>query len=475
MPRDSQGNQEVAKAENLRKKRKSIKSKLTNFKNFLNSIQQLPENSPVPLSELEIRLNRFESLINEYEEVQDELDGCPNIDEVQEENYRRDFENIFYPSVAGAKSIISKLSVIDAAVNAGEVSESGSVSLQNFNVKLPTIEIPKFSGKFENWLDFHDSFDSLIVKNSALNEIQKFHYLKASISGNASKIISSMPISADNFRIAWELISERYSNKSLLVHSHIKAIFNLPKIVKENGCLLRQIIDGIQSNLRSLQSLGEPTESWDSLLIYIILSKLDQNTEREWELAKGGSTFQELLDFLKGRANILESRAYKLQESSRDTENSSASRHSKPRHSKSFISNQIKCQFCSKDHKIINCADFLKLNINQRSDFIKQRGLCLNCFHPGHVNRGCKYGKCRKCGMKHHTLLHIDTSPSAYDDPILPGPSVSESVSLSSHFCETQTLLCTISVLYSIQMGKLTPARRFSILGQIKLHFRRLL
>ncbi|KAG7297753.1 hypothetical protein JYU34_018477 [Plutella xylostella] len=39
-------------------------------------------------------------------------------------------------------------------------------------------------------------------------------------------------------------------------------------------------------NLRALNTLGEPTDSWDTLIIYMVVSKLDAVTEREWEQHK---------------------------------------------------------------------------------------------------------------------------------------------------------------------------------------------
>lgn len=73
-------------------------------------------------------------------------------------------------------------------------------------------------------------------------------------------MINSLPLSSDNFIIAWQLICERYNNKKLLIDSHIKAIFDLPKIGNENLSQLRHLTDEIWSNLRSLNNLGKPTE-----------------------------------------------------------------------------------------------------------------------------------------------------------------------------------------------------------------------
>lgn len=69
-------------------------------------------------------------------------------------------------------------------------------------IRLPTIELPKFSGEAAEWLSFRDTFESLINKNETIDPIQKFHYLKASLEGSASQIIKSLEFTAVNYAVA---------------------------------------------------------------------------------------------------------------------------------------------------------------------------------------------------------------------------------------------------------------------------------
>lgn len=45
-------------------------------------------------------------------------------------------------------------------------------------IKLKPIEIPIFSGSFEDWSVYQDMFKSLVHENEGLTKVQKFHYLK---------------------------------------------------------------------------------------------------------------------------------------------------------------------------------------------------------------------------------------------------------------------------------------------------------
>lgn len=47
------------------------------------------------------------------------------------------------------------------------------------NMKLPDIPLPIFSGKYDEWTDFHDIFEAMMHNSAKLTEIQKFYYVPA--------------------------------------------------------------------------------------------------------------------------------------------------------------------------------------------------------------------------------------------------------------------------------------------------------
>jgi len=50
--------------------------------------------------------------------------------------------------------------------------------------------------------------------------------------------VSSLEISGANYADAWMRLKERYDNKRLIVQNHIRAIFDLPTIKKENSAAI---------------------------------------------------------------------------------------------------------------------------------------------------------------------------------------------------------------------------------------------
>ncbi|KAF9800971.1 hypothetical protein SFRURICE_014213, partial [Spodoptera frugiperda] len=67
-----------------------------------------------------------------------------------------------------------------------------------------------------------------------------------------------------------------------------------------------------QAKVIALKTLGEPVDSWDTLLIYIVRQKLDTKTFREWEEYKGRIdkskriTFDQFIEFMRNRAELIE-------------------------------------------------------------------------------------------------------------------------------------------------------------------------
>ncbi|XP_071055002.1 uncharacterized protein [Onthophagus taurus] len=238
----------MSQLENLIKKRGAVTGKLTNFSKFVAKFEAIIKDGGTDSElsvELEQRYDRAVNLIDEFEEIQGEIDIW---------------------------------SVDGEAQNAERESFEGPVPEQH--VKLPVIDLPKFSGSYDTWLGFRDIFESLIHANASINDIQKFHYLLSALTGRARQVIESLEITNTNYQVAWELIRERYDNSRILIHNHVKALFNIKRVTGDNPQAIRKFIDDIRKHLRALAALNEPTDNWDTLLIYLAGTRLDTNSNR---------------------------------------------------------------------------------------------------------------------------------------------------------------------------------------------------
>lgn len=101
------------------------------------------------------------------------------------------------------------------------------VSSSNGNrIRLPKISLEKFSRYYIEFDDFWESF-CLAVDETELTAMEKFTYLKSVLIGDASHVISGMAANEDNYKIAKDLLKEKYGNKQKIsqhLYNKIKSL-----------------------------------------------------------------------------------------------------------------------------------------------------------------------------------------------------------------------------------------------------------
>lgn len=454
------------KVTDLKKQRKTLKGRVTSFETYISKFQDSVITKCQSL-ELSLRISKMESLFEDFDNIQ------TNIEYLSDENnltvnmeYRETFEEQYFRCLSIAKSIVDDSD--NQTLNNKPVISDKNASLQ---FKLPDIKLPSFGGSYDDWLEFKNSYLTMIHKRTDLNAIHKFHYLRSSLTGSALQVISALEFTAENYAHAWDLLLNRFQNDRLLVHNHVKSLFSIPNMNKESPLLIRKMIDSILRNLRSLKSLGEPTESWDTLIMYIIVCKLDSSTEREWENHKGAlvSGFQsqspkrklildDLLTFLRNRADLLEmvnvnSNPNNSQSSSKSQNNNYSKNNNKSFHSSktpvahaqslSYVATNTaksakrnrSCDMCRGNHALYMCSMFLNLSIEDRYKLVSDKNLCYNCLRGGHSISECYFGPCQHCKQKHNSLLHKNSNDDNSNSSTLhpePKPSQVKSTVLHS-------------------------------------------
>lgn len=459
----------------LKKSRSSIKAKLTIFKSHLDKLLPSKQLNKIQIHELDLRLNKLKDLYNEFDSAQSEIENLCEIpgDEYEE---RENFENSYFQTLAAAQDLLDRNAVPGS--DGSETGSCGNTALPGLpNIKLPTINLPTFSGRCRDWLEYYNTYCSLIHDNVSIPKIHKFHYLRSSLKDSAASIIQSLDFSVENYDIAWSLICDRYHNDKILVNNHIQALFNIEPIVRETSRAIHNIIDTVNKNLRALKSLNLPTQHWDMLIIHMISSKLDSATFRDWEshhnTLKGFPTLDEFINFLKNRASLLETMEESLHKPRRHSDIT-------PIRSKSFVAspttNKGRCPVCKNGHAIYQCFKFKAMPIEARIDLVKKLNLCKNCLRQGHNENVCKLGHCKLCSQRHNSMLHIESTPitpKSSDCVVLPTSHTSESqvvhnkqspnsiqnVTLSSTHTHSQVLLSTALINVVDNDGQLHQIR----------------
>ncbi|XP_055633965.1 uncharacterized protein LOC129774272 [Toxorhynchites rutilus septentrionalis] len=272
--------------------------------------------------------------------------------------------------------------------NPAQLSAPSSLS----NVKLPTITLPEFDGDFNGWLTFHDTFLSMIHSSTEISNMQKFHYLRAAIKGEAANLIQSIVITAANYSVAWYTLVKRYSNKGLLRKKHIRALLKYPKIPNNSVEALHRILDEFQCHTKVLQQLGEPVEHFSSILMELLVDKLDDASHSAWEesiVSDDNPTYEKMIGFLQKRTRVLETiMINRPSPSSSKTGNhhSGIKKQNFPRVSTNAMTeNSSKvfpmCLACEKQrHSLMDCLVFNGMSVRGRLKVVNDKKLCGNCF-----------------------------------------------------------------------------------------------
>lgn len=192
--------------------------------------------------------------------------------------------------------IVDLESAIDAKANEGKSQEgqgaildsqssklqtpgmkSGGSTNNTTHAKLPKLELKKFSGNPIYWHPFWESFESAIDKNTSLNDVDKFQYLKSLLEGSAAQTISGLALTSSNYSHAVELLTKRFGSKQVIISKHIELLMQLPKVNDGNDLKqLRQLLDRTEAAVRSLQGIGVPTETYGTFLTPVIMGKIPQ-------------------------------------------------------------------------------------------------------------------------------------------------------------------------------------------------------
>nr|CAI5867897.1 unnamed protein product [Callosobruchus analis] len=364
--------------------------------------------SKVELNEIQLRLEKIDpAVFQEYENIQESIEMIDF-----EESADRDlFENMYFQLISEVKTLLNLNdkamldgSNLDALSDvSSQHSHRSQCNPSNSLVRLPPIKLAVFDGHYQNWLEFKDTFSALLHNNESLSGIQKFYYLRSSLDKSVEQVIKNIEISERNYETAWAFLLSRCENKNLMIFNHLRQMFEFPVQKEESLIKLRNLYDTFSKHLRSLDTLGENTDTWDSPMIYLMASKFDPITKREWKMYKYKGEVPSLIDvndLLKQKCEAFERLAVSKPENK--------FKFGKTK-SHGFVStndqSNITCYYCKKGHKIYQCESFLKLSIDNRCAWVNNSNLCTLCLRDNYTALVCKARKCPRCQKTHNSVL----------------------------------------------------------------------
>ena len=290
--------------------------------------------------------------------------------------------------------------------------------------KLPKLQLPKFSGDPKKWQEWWDSFQ-VIHENTSLSDVNKFRHLKTLLEGPAATAISGIQPTNANYREAVELLQTRFAQRQLIINAHMEVLLNLKQVSSERDVRgLRKLYDTIETNTRSLKTLGVDFQHYGALLIPVIMSKIPEDIrfaitksqgKDEWVLDKLLETFQTELE-------VREQCSVKL-----DTTYSPSSHGFAPRPARNSMptaaallnnGGKVTCTFCKGSHPSARCT--VVSEPNARKNVLSKQGRCFVCLKRGHLSRNCSSQiHCFVCRQRHHASICTAqrNTPGQFDTP----------------------------------------------------------
>lgn len=151
-------------------------------------------------------------------------------------------------------------------------------------------------------------------------------------------------------------------------------------------------------HVNALKALKEPVKNWNSILVLILVKKLDKHTRRAWDRSSDNEympNFDCLINFINKQA--------------RSDEMEPNSLYSKSTRTHVQVANTLEpCSICQQNHSVLKSNKFLQSYVKERHGLVKNLELCINCLRKNYRVNQCKSNfTCKTCKQKHHSLLHF--------------------------------------------------------------------
>lgn len=420
-----------------------MRKQQTNFKALTRTISHINLNTLSEKWEFQDVLRNIESRWAAIDSLHWEIDNLLDVEDRKYDELFTSYEQEYYD--------------IKRCIN-NKMSDT-----EHRNVSTPQIDIPIFSGDYEQWISFKNLFIESIHKNKSMSQSQKMQFLKGKLRGEAEKLIQHLHISSDNYQTCWDILNQRYNNKKLIFNTHMNTLMSLPLMHQQTASNIKKVHDTTNECLNAIKNLGVDISTWDPMIVYLIAQKLDSDTYNDYidslPEPRDLPYLRDFLSYLEGKFIALETSRRKIETPKYTPQSNNQPRHHynqalvndnqynqyrkpreialKPSHyymnrptnynqanktdqtrfveSKPFINHSTyksyqksynKCIICEDDHPIYLCLKFRELNYHEKEKCIAQYNLCINCL-INHNGKECTSQKtCFRCHEKHNTILH---------------------------------------------------------------------
>ena len=381
------------------------------------------------LEEFEEHIIEFDRLALKVKDVHSEF--LDTIDEDGIDDVIAEFDDFLTSKYSVKCDCLSKVKIIKGNLatpsdhNSGLSSDGSSPSTHGeFDAKLPKLTLLPFNGDILTWKPFKESYITHVHDRPGLCATAKMSHLISLLKDEALEVVQGLPLTADSYSDAWELLEDRFGSEEQIIVRHVSALLHLttPKPAKGMTYVkaLYRLLNSINVHVRSLANLDVSMEELGTILCPMIANKFPDELALEWSRTCKGKLrdLKHTLNFLLEEVRRLE-RAYDLKNTMQEAEFAETGTKSVTEKHKStaialhtstvepsapVTSSGKWCHLCNAHgHYTSYCPSITNVSVPERKQIIKDRKLCFKCFKP-HMSHSCKQ-KCSRCKRGHHVML----------------------------------------------------------------------
>ncbi|XP_071582222.1 uncharacterized protein [Temnothorax nylanderi] len=360
----------------------------------------------ITLSAVETRIRLLDDHWAKFESQHDLVRACYKDRYAESEYAKLDLLDQAESAYVLQRSILSEQAKLFKAASASaSVTASDQGGEHAPRVSLPRINLPQFSGAYEDWPSFRDLFRSVIGDKPAIPPVERLHYLRSCLKGPAEKLIRSLTITGENYDRAWALLCQHYENKRELIRSNFATFTAVAKMKAATADELSRVHNAATSAVNAQESIGRPIASHGmDLFNHLVIELFDSRTRLEWESSSGDSfeppSHDTLMSFISKRILTLNAANPKNTTKPASEPSRSAKTHVAKR------SEPSQCPLCKGKHSLMGCPDFKAKTASERKTVVETNKLCYNCLGNHLVVKCQSTRNCFTCNLRHHSMLH---------------------------------------------------------------------
>lgn len=330
------------------------------------------------------------------EVMMSELEGC--------ENYTKNFTTIRLRY----ESFVQKDSD-NIPASLSTVASNSNLPVQGkHKFKLPFIEFKTFSGNIKEWLPFWSQFRK-VHEDPDIDCNDKIEYLiQATVPGSRARLlVESFPTIKENYPKIIDSLQSRFGREDLQVEVYVRGLLQLiiNNATSSDNIDVCSLYDGLETQIRALETLGITTSGYSAVLFPLIESCLPEDLLRVWQRSFIGSGNQaefsdvesvsleaklkHLLHFLRNEVNneqriVLAAQGFGLRNGTSNSFQVSSAKTCSPQPSASALLVQSqnkepqgssKCIFCNSLHESLNCFKAQGMTGKKKRIFVHKKGL----------------------------------------------------------------------------------------------------